>query len=67
MVARNDITGDSIQTRTTSQSYRDNYDEIFRKGKNNGRSNEDQNGQNTPGTTESSAVEGNAGEGQSST
>lgn len=33
MVARNDITGDAIQTKGTSNSYRDNYDLIFRKGK----------------------------------
>ncbi len=33
MVAKNDITGDSIQTKTASQAYRDNYDNIFRKNK----------------------------------
>lgn len=31
MVARNDITGDSIQTRGTSKAFLDNYDLIFRK------------------------------------
>ncbi len=31
MVAKNDITGDAIQTKSASQSYRDNYDNIFRK------------------------------------
>ena len=31
MVARNDITGDAIQTRGTSSSYRDNYDLIWGK------------------------------------
>jgi hypothetical protein len=31
MVARNDITGDAIQTKGNSNSYRDNYDAIFRK------------------------------------
>ena len=31
MVARNDITGDSIQTKNTSSAYRDHYDNIFRK------------------------------------
>lgn len=31
MAAKNDITGDSIQTRGTSQKYLDNYDLIFRK------------------------------------
>ena len=31
MVAKNDITGDSIQTKGTSEAYRDNYDLIFRK------------------------------------
>ena len=33
MVARNDITGDAIQTKTASQAYRDNYDLIFGKKK----------------------------------
>ena len=33
MVARNDITGDAIQTKSTSNTYRDNYDLIFRKDK----------------------------------
>jgi ABC-type nitrate/sulfonate/bicarbonate transport system ATPase subunit len=33
MVARNDITGDSIQTKNTSSAYRDHYDNIFRKDK----------------------------------
>lgn len=29
MVARNDITGDAIQTKGVSDAYRDNYDLIF--------------------------------------
>ena len=33
MVARNDITGDSIQTKSTSAAYRDHYDNIFGKSK----------------------------------
>lgn len=33
MVARNDITGDAIQTKGTSNAYRDNYELIFRKEK----------------------------------
>lgn len=33
MVARNDITGDSIQTKGVSNAYRDHYDNIFRKDK----------------------------------
>ena len=33
MVARNDITGDAIQTKSSSKAYQDNYDLIFRKGK----------------------------------
>ena len=33
MVARNDITGDAIQTKTASKAYHDNYDLIFRKNK----------------------------------
>jgi hypothetical protein len=31
MVAKNDITGDSIQTKDSSEAYRNNYDLIFRK------------------------------------
>ncbi len=31
MVARNDITGDAIQTKGTSQAFRDNYDLIWGK------------------------------------
>lgn len=31
MATKNDITGDSIQTRATSDAYRDNYDRIFGK------------------------------------
>ena len=33
MVARNDITGDAIQTKSSSKAYQDNYDLIFRKNK----------------------------------
>jgi hypothetical protein len=33
MVARNDITGDSIQTRGVTNAYRDNYDIIWNKNK----------------------------------
>ena len=33
MVARNDITGDAIQTKSASTAYQDNYDNIFRKNK----------------------------------
>ncbi len=33
MVARNDITGDAIQTKGVSNAYRDNYDNIFKKNK----------------------------------
>lgn len=33
MVAKNDITGDSIQTKGVTDKYRDNYDLIFRKNK----------------------------------
>ena len=33
MVARNDITGDAIQTKGVSNAYRDNYDAIFGKKK----------------------------------
>ena len=33
MVARNDITGDAIQTKGVTNAFRDNYDEIFRKKK----------------------------------
>jgi hypothetical protein len=31
MTARNDITGDAIASRGTTENYRDNYDRIFRK------------------------------------
>lgn len=33
MVARNDITGDTIQTKGVTDAYRDNYDKIFGKKK----------------------------------
>jgi uncharacterized protein (DUF2147 family) len=33
MVARNDITGDAIQTKSASSAYRDNYDKIWKKDK----------------------------------
>ena len=33
MVAKNEITGDSIQTKGVTNNYRDNYDLIFRKKK----------------------------------
>ena len=33
MATRNDITGDTIQTKTSSQAYRDNWDAIFGKNK----------------------------------
>jgi len=33
MVAKNDITGDAIQSRTNSKEYGDNFDRIFRKNK----------------------------------
>lgn len=32
-IAKNDITGDSIMTSSSSQAYRDNYDLIFKKSK----------------------------------
>jgi hypothetical protein len=33
MAARNEITGDIIQSKVTSQKYRDNWDKIFKKDK----------------------------------
>jgi len=33
MASKNDVTGDSIQTRISSESYRSNYDKIFSKKK----------------------------------
>ncbi len=33
MVAKNDVTGDAIQTKGVSNEYRDHYDNIFRKNK----------------------------------
>ena len=31
MAAKNDVTGDSIQSRPSNSNYSDNYDRIFRK------------------------------------
>ena len=31
MASKNDITGDTIQSKETSDKYRDNYDKIFKK------------------------------------
>jgi len=36
MVAKNDITGDSMQSKNTTDAYRDNYDKIFKKENNTG-------------------------------
>lgn len=36
MVAKNDVTGDSIQTKGTSDAFRENYDRIFRNKDNTG-------------------------------
>jgi len=33
MAAKNDVTGDSIQTRVNSKAYTDNWDAIFKKPK----------------------------------
>lgn len=33
MVAKNDVTGDAIQTKVSSEAYRSNYDVIFRRRK----------------------------------
>jgi len=33
MVAKNDITGDAIQSKSNSKEYGDNFDRIFRKNK----------------------------------
>lgn len=33
MTAKNDVTGDSIRSKVGSESYRNNYDAIFRKDK----------------------------------
>jgi len=33
MVAKNDITGDAIQSKISSKEYGDNFDRIFRKNK----------------------------------
>ena len=33
MATKNDVTGDSIQTKNTSDQYRNNYDLIFRRDK----------------------------------
>lgn len=34
MVAKNEITGDNIQTKSATQLYLENYDRIFMKGNN---------------------------------
>ena len=59
MVAINEITGDSIMTKTASSSYRDNYDRIFGKK----RSPEtlqvtDENAEQTDEQTEAPSVQG---------
>ena len=36
MASKNDITGDTIQSKETSDKYRDNYDKIFKNYFNNG-------------------------------
>jgi hypothetical protein len=33
MTAKNDITGDNIKSKTSTEKYRENYDKIFRKDK----------------------------------
>lgn len=33
MATKNDVTGDSIRSKSSSKAYRDNYDRIFRKKK----------------------------------
>lgn len=33
MIAKNDITGDTLATKPASDAYRDNWDRIFEKGK----------------------------------
>ena len=52
MATKNDITGDLIQTRTVTQTYRDNYDLIF--GNKNGRKNEKKTDETEPESVEDS-------------
>ena len=47
-VAKNDITGDSIKTKSASKKYYDNYDLIFRKNK---EENDAKNSNSTTNTT----------------
>lgn len=49
-VAKNDITGDSIKTKSASKKYYDNYDLIFKKNK------EENNDKNTNSSTSTSTV-----------
>lgn len=52
MATKNDITGDLIQTRTVTQTYRDNYDLIF--GNKNGRKDEKKTDETEPESVEDS-------------
>ena len=52
MATKNDITGDPIQTRTVTQTYRDNYDLIF--GNKNGRTDEKKTDETEPESVEDS-------------
>ena len=60
MVAKNDITGDSIMTKTVSSNYRDNYDLIFRKSSlhKNAVTTEDENAEQADEQTQAPSAQG---------
>lgn len=62
MATRNDITGDTIATKGTSEQYRNNYDAIFGKKKSQTVSQEG----NTENDTDRTAKSGSTGSTQSS-
>jgi hypothetical protein len=49
-VAKNEITGDFIKSKTQSEKYRENYDAIFRKANNDTDDNLQERGSNTEGS-----------------
>ena len=58
MAAKNDITGDSIQTRTVTDTYRNNYDLIFGKKKRGSTDNPIRDVQSTNTDTDAEALSG---------
>lgn len=56
MAARNDITGDSIQTKKPSDAYRDGWDRIFGKNKQSEEKINDDDSNHTDTTTDQTLV-----------